>query len=201
MFLGGASRVISGLVTDKAAHGYLPTYLQIAAQIGTAGKVCEIGVADGGSLELWQTLFPHGLVVGVDDDSYTTRQVTFGEAPTVHVGTTWPPGTVKVVASQDDPTLPGRLREIASGFDLIVDDASHDGALTRRTWELLWPLVAPGGWYVIEDWQIALNGSRDRSMLDTVQGLLRLLDSPAGEADSIEYRYGLAAVRRSGAAA
>lgn len=158
--------------------------------------MCEIGVADGGSLELWQALFPHGIVVGVDDDSYTTRHVTFNEAPTIHVGATWPSGTVKVVASQDDPALPGRLREIADGFDLIVDDASHDGALTRCTWELLWPLVVPGGWYVIEDWQVALNGSHDRSMLDTVQRLLHLLDSPTGEVDSVEYRYGLAAVRR-----
>lgn len=191
----------SRFATDKAMHGYLPTYQQIAAQIGPAGRVCEVGVADGGSLSLWQALFPDGLVVGVDDDSYTTRQVTFGQASTIRVGATWPPGAVKVVAAQDDPALPHRLRVIADGYDLIVDDASHDGALTRRTFELLWPLVVPGGWYVIEDWQIALNGSRDRSMLDTVQGLLHLLDSPGGEVEQITYWYGLAAVRRSGATA
>jgi len=157
--------------------------------------VCEIGVADGGSLELWQALFPHGLVVGVDDNSYTTRRVTFGDLPAIHTGATWPPGTTKIVASQDDSALPRRLQAVASSFDLIVDDASHNGALTRRTWELLWTLVAPGGWYVIEDWQVALNGS-DRSMLDTVQGFLRLLDSTAGEVAAIEYQYGLAILRR-----
>jgi hypothetical protein len=172
--------------TDKISyHGYFPAYREIAARLGPAGRVCEIGVEGGASLKMWQALFPAGLVAGVD----------------IRPGATWPEGTVKVVSGQDAGDLPARLREVSpGGFDLIVDDASHDGALTRRTWELLWPLVRPGGCYVIEDWDVALSGGKwksyGNSMLRTAESFLPLLDRPGCDPDSIEYRNGLIILRR-----
>lgn len=38
------------------------------------------------------------------------------------------------------------------GFDLIVDDASHSYALSKDSFNGLFPLLRPGGVYVIEDW-------------------------------------------------
>lgn len=181
--------------TDKVYHhGYLSSYLRIAKQIGPAARVCELGVWRGGSLGMWQALFPEGLIAGVDHDPDAT----------------WPPGTARVVASQDDEALPAMLRETSpGGFDLIVDDASHDGNLTRRSWELLWPLVAPGGFYVVEDWQkgMGLGGGEtwqlawqagDESMLRCAEWFLRLLNSRDCDPDSIEYRYGLVILHRRG---
>lgn len=177
-------------VTDKVEpHGYYPSYLKLAAQIGPHGRVCEVGVAGGGSLEMWQHLFPFGTVVGVD----------------ISAASTWPAGTRHVIAAQDDPGLPAALLEHLDGYDLIVDDCSHDGALTQRTWELLWPLVVPGGFYVVEDWNGAFANSRQpgapypwgEGILATVQNFLRLLHSREAECDSIEYRYGLAIPHRA----
>jgi predicted O-methyltransferase YrrM len=37
-------------------------------------------------------------------------------------------------------------------LDLVVDDASHRYDLTRSSFETLFPLLRPGGVYVIEDW-------------------------------------------------
>lgn len=37
-------------------------------------------------------------------------------------------------------------------LDLIVDDASHDYALSRRAFEIAFPHLKAGGYYVIEDW-------------------------------------------------
>jgi Methyltransferase domain len=177
--------------TDKVYwHGYFSSYQRLAGQIGPAGRVCEIGVWRGDSLAMWQALFPGGLVAGVDHDPDAV----------------WPPGTARVVAAQDDPGLPARLRELsACGFDLIVDDASHDGTLTRATWDLLWPLVRPGGFYVVEDWQkgMGVGGGQawagsDDSMLRCAEGFLRLLDSRDCDPDCVEYRYGLAILHRRG---
>lgn len=138
--------------TDKDyPHGYLPDYERIAAELGPCAHVCEVGVWRGGSLEMWQELFPQGVVVGVDIDP----------------GMRWPPGAGKVVMAQDDPALPAAVQVAASGlrgyslidpffFDLIVDDASHIGPLTQATFELLWPMVGAGGYYVVEDWTSAL---------------------------------------------
>jgi len=166
--------------TDKIEHGYLPAYIRLADMIGPHGNVCEIGVHTGGSLELWRVLFPHGITVGVDNNPACT----------------WPPYTEQVISSQDDPKLPNRLASICADYDLIVDDASHIGALTAETHRLLWPLVKPGGFYVIEDWMISLWGWDDGSMLRTVQSLLLGLTSPTAEIASITYQYGMAIVRK-----
>lgn len=166
--------------TDKVTHGYLGTYLRIAADLGPAARVCEIGVEHGHGLDLFQALFPAGLVAGVDASG----------------GCRWPDGTVTVICDQDAPELPGKLRQHAEQWDLIVDDASHDGNLTVATMRLLWPLLAPGGCYVIEDWMVGLGWPGwDDSMLVTAQGLLTLLTRD-GDVEDITYRYGLAVLRK-----
>lgn len=175
-----------GFNTDKIAHGYLPTYLNIAADIGIAGRVCELGVYSGGSLTMWQTLFPKGLVVGVD---YLESCV-------------WPVGTKKVISTQNSIKLPEKLRELSpDGYDLIVDDCSHEGIATRQSWELLWPLVVPNGYYVIEDWFVGLppwstenyNGHGDIEMLKTAQSFLNYFpEDPTGRAPELNKDLGSA---------
>jgi len=178
--------------TDKEENGYLPTYRHIAADLGGYARVCELGVQRGGSLRLWQKLFPFGEVVGVDCDAQAV----------------WPPGTRQVTRRQEDPELPAIL---GGQFGLIVDDASHLGAETMATFTNLWPLVAPGGYYVVEDWWTGLpevidafakvNSFHERyrgneSMLEMVQSLIRLLNSHDSECDEVTYRFGLAVAHK-----
>ncbi len=171
--------------TDKIRHGYLPSYLRIAAELGPAARVCEVGVQHGHGLDMFQALFPDGTVIGVDADD----------------GSRWPEGTIRVVARQDSPLLPVMVAELAPGgaCDLFVDDASHQGDLTAATFDLLWPLVAPGGFYAVEDWMVGLPGGGwpeyDSSMLAMAQGLLTLL-TRGGDVEDITYRYGLAVIRK-----
>jgi SAM-dependent methyltransferase len=40
----------------------------------------------------------------------------------------------------------------ATPIDVIIDDASHAYRASRRTFEIAFPLLRPGGVYVIEDW-------------------------------------------------
>ena len=82
--------------TDKVQHGYLGTYLRIAADLGPAARVCEVGVHQGRGLDLFQALFPDGLIAGVD----------------IHASSRWPEGTVAVISAQDDPSLPALLRRL-----------------------------------------------------------------------------------------
>ena len=110
---------MTGFTTDKVTpHGYLPDYLRLAADLGTAAVVCEVGVKGGDSLVMWQHLFPDSpAVIGVDNDPNAT----------------WPEGTHRIVAGQDDPGLAEKVREFApDGYDLIVDDASTSAPSQRR---------------------------------------------------------------------
>jgi hypothetical protein len=169
--------------TDKVDQGYLPAYNTIADQLGGAARVCEIGVLGGGSLATWQDLFPGGLIAGVDRDTNAV----------------WPPGTTRIVAGQDDPQLPSLLSEHSAEWDLIVDDASHDGNLTAATFSLLWPLVSPGGFYVIEDWFVGYpeyqGPCKSPAMLDLAKSLLDRLHHDS-DTESVSYRYGMAIVRK-----
>ena len=37
-------------------------------------------------------------------------------------------------------------------WDIVIDDGAHYRKETESTFTVLWPHVAVGGWYVIEDW-------------------------------------------------
>lgn len=41
-------------------------------------------------------------------------------------------------------------------IDLVVDDASHIYSPSKATFETLFPLVKPGGLYILEDWRASL---------------------------------------------
>jgi hypothetical protein len=169
--------------TDKVTQGYMPAYHHIADQLGPSARVCEVGVFNGGSLATWLDLFPQGTVAGVDSDPNAR----------------WPEGAKKILADQDEPGLPAKLDQWEAEWDLIVDDASHDGTLTAATFDLLWPLVSPGGYYVIEDWFVGFADYRGMckspAMLVTVQALLERLHSDT-DTESVSYRYGMAIVRK-----
>lgn len=184
--------------TDKEEHGYVDAYLDIAEHLQFVGNVCELGVLKGGSLAMWQTLFLGSVIVGVDRDE----------------GATWPAGTHRIISEQDAPELPERLRAtlhelgVHQEFALIVDDASHDGQMTSTTFNNLWSLVQPGGFYCIEDWHVGLPSQRalgyDQTMLLLAQRLLRLLDpahndphAPQSHAvESITYQRGLIIIQK-----
>ncbi len=172
-------------LTDKFAHGYWPVYERLAAETGPAGHVLEVGVYKGGSLRLWQELFPDGLVAGVDNNS---------AAPA-----TWPPGTRQIIADQTDISLRQLARDISpDGYDLIIDDASHSGEASGITFRTLWQLVKPGRYYALEDWDVAFTmaDSFGASMLRLAESFLALL-VPGEGADEIVYRFGLAVIRKS----
>ena len=128
--------------TDKIGHYYLETYDQILAPwLDKEIKLLEIGVRKGGSLKLWRDYFPRATIVGID----LTLPESFapGERIQLFEGSQADTAFLSEVASRTAP----------EGFDIIIDDASHIGELTRRAfWHLFDHHLKPGGLYAIEDW-------------------------------------------------
>ena len=129
--------------TDKAEHPhYLRSYEQyFRPLLGKEIKLLELGVYRGGSLLLWRDYFEKGLIVGLD-----LHPVALDD----------PSGRIRIYQGmQQDTALLDRIaRETApEGFDVIIDDCSHIGELTRISfWHLFDHHLKPGGLFVIEDW-------------------------------------------------
>lgn len=129
--------------SDKITLGYLERYDPIFEPwVNTKVVLLELGVLRGGSLLLWRDYFPLGTIVGID-----IKPPKQGAKP---------PERIHIFkGSQDDPKFLSRVANETApgGFDIIIDDASHIGKLTKVAfWHLFDNHLKPNGLYVIEDW-------------------------------------------------
>ena len=158
--------------TDKALHPhYLRSYEEYFDQLQDREvRLLELGVYKGGSLLLWRDYFRKGLIVGLDLNPIQLDD---------------PSGRIRTYCGQQQDTdlLDQIARETApDGFDVIIDDCSHIGELTRISfWHLFDNYLKPGGLYVIEDWSTGYwdswfdgVGFRPRSDLNYSATLFRL---------------------------
>jgi hypothetical protein len=129
--------------TDKAAHAhYLRRYEDyFRPLLDQEIKLLELGIYKGGSLLLWRDYFEKGIIVGLD-----LNPITLDDSS----------GRIRVYQGmqQDTALLDQMARDNApDGFDVIIDDCSHIGELTRISfWHLFDNHLRTGGLYVIEDW-------------------------------------------------
>jgi cephalosporin hydroxylase len=114
-------------------------------------NVMELGMWDGGSVAFWHELFQPRKHIGVDlmdrSDSPYFQQYVESRGLSQRIRTFW----------KTDQANKSRLRDlIAMEFDgpldLVIDDASHFYGPTLASFEALFPLLTPGGLYIIEDW-------------------------------------------------
>ena len=123
--------------TDKVRHGYLAPYERHFAPLRESPvRLLEIGIGPGGSLPLWRDYFENGLVIGLDIND---KSQLAGERIRVYRG------------DQADPDLLRRIVAESGGLDVVIDDGSHVNSDVLNSFRTLFPLLAPGGLYVIED--------------------------------------------------
>lgn len=125
--------------TDKAStfHDYLRIYSRIMSP-GQNVMLLEIGWGDGASMKMWRDYFaPGSVIVGIDIEPKEEIPGVYFE----HV----------------DATAPIVQEHIGDYglFDFIIDDGSHMSPDVIATFQLLWPLVKPGGFYIIEDLHVS----------------------------------------------
>lgn len=100
-------------------------------------SLLELGVHSGHSLHLWHRYFPKARITGLD------MRPCPGDIPADRVA--------YVRGRQEDPAAIAKAADHGR-FDIIIDDASHIGRLTKATFGLLFrDHLKPGGLYVLED--------------------------------------------------
>jgi predicted O-methyltransferase YrrM len=85
-------------------------------------------------------------------------------------------------------------------LDLVIDDASHQLAQTRASFDTLFPLLRSGGRYVIEDWAWAhvipdLYDGKSISPL-VIEASIACARSRGGVVSSVDIRHGAAVIAR-----
>lgn len=140
-----------GRLIHKWLH-YFPIYERHMRPFrGRAVTMLEIGVLHGGSLQMWRHyLGRRSTIVGID---INPRVAQLAERRIdVRVG------------DQSDPEFLDQLAGRYDKFDIVLDDGSHRPEHQIASIEHLWPHLAPGGIYMVEDlhsnYWVAYGGGR-----------------------------------------
>ena len=198
-----ADRIYPAGQHTKKPESYLAVYESLFGGLrGEPVSILELGVHGGHSLHLWHRYFPKASITGLDlrprpDDMPATR--------------------VRYVRGrQEDPAA---IAEAAAGgpFDIVIDDASHVGRLTKASFGLLFrEHLKPGGLYVLEDIAASTTlpdwpdyapmraqpdeahrfPSYDRGMIGFLKQLMDQVATGRGEIAALEVHPSLAVVRK-----
>ena len=132
-------------------RGQVEQYSRFFGETGFAPKrVLELGIWDGGSAAFWTEMLGLDRYAAIDlqdkgDSHYFSQwQRERGDG---RVSTHWG------ISQSDGPELRRIIHERdLAPLDWVIDDCSHQYEPSKQSFEILFPLLRPGGWYVIEDW-------------------------------------------------
>lgn len=100
--------------------------------------ILEIGVLNGGSLQMWKKYFhPDSVIVGIDIDANCKQHEEDG----VYVR----------IGDQSDSKFLQSLIDEFGEFDLVIDDGSHQVAHVNKTFQFLYSKISKNAMYFIED--------------------------------------------------
>jgi SAM-dependent methyltransferase len=163
-----------GKASDKWAL-YIDVYDRVLQRFrGRPIDFIEVGVQNGGSLEIWAKFFPEARVlIGCDIDPLCGT-LAF-EDPRIKV---------VVGGINEQATFEGIARH-AQGFDVFIDDGSHTSPDIAASFANYFRFVRHGGLYLIEDLHCAYWGRYGGGVRHPsgAMGFLHLL------ADGIHHQY------------
>jgi hypothetical protein len=129
--------------TDKSRHTYnkttyLDTYNKYFLERRNDIKVfVEIGVLNGNSLKMWSEYFPNAIIYGLDINPDCKRF----ESDRIKI----------LIGDQNDNIFLNHVKNFIGDIDILLDDGSHITKHQINTFDVLYPNIVKGGFYVIED--------------------------------------------------
>ena len=130
----------TGKYSDKWSS-YLEIYWELFAPIRqNQSDLLEIGIQNGGSLEIWAKLFPKAKNLIGFDVHPKCNDLQFSD-PRIKV----------FVEDAADPKAGTQVRQTTSNLGVVIDDGSHISRDIIRSFLIFFPQLQPGGVYVIED--------------------------------------------------
>jgi cephalosporin hydroxylase len=171
--------------TDKASqhHDFLRLYEKRLSHLRTQRfTMFEVGVYHGASVATWSEYFSQAVIVGLDIDPQCKQY----ERSNIHI---------RIGDQSDAQFLFDTIIEFGKPR-LIIDDGSHRWDHQITTFQILFPLLEPGGFYICEDIDTSFDahlkqadfaGLSSISTFDYLVKLLRLVTGDAAVRDERPY--------------
>ncbi|MHB1145443.1 MAG: glycosyltransferase [Thiobacillus sp.] len=103
-------------------------------------RLLEIGIQNGGSLEIWSKYFSNAsALIGCDINPDCTR-LSYDD-PRIGV----------IIGDANAPEVHERVLQRSQQFDIIIDDGSHLSSDIIKSFALYFPCLAEGGVFIAED--------------------------------------------------
>ena len=181
-----------------------PEFLSFYAELATRFRprtILELGIYQGGSFVFIDKLFDPLAMAALDIAAEPV-------APLVAYCEARPRRTAHFRTSQSDAAALQQIvtHDLGGTLDMVIDDASHAYGPTRASFLTLFPLLAPAGLYIVEDWAWAhwpgyqgpdAPRAREPALTSLLFEQIVMLGS-IGEIDEVVVRRGLYVIRKSG---
>jgi cephalosporin hydroxylase len=174
--------------TDKwGSHFYTKHYQRFLQHLKDKKfTMLEIGVGGyenpnwgGGSLKMWRAFFRKAQIVSFD--IYDKTHLS-GNRLTVEQG------------SQNDEEFLKTLEKKHGPFEVVLDDGSHINSHVIKTFNVLFPLLKEGGYYIIEDTQTSYfpeygGDSQDLNNPKTMMGFFKQVPDYVNHQEILENKH------------
>jgi hypothetical protein len=130
--------------TDKnTVHSYLETYTNLLCN-RRVEKILEVGVKNGGSIQLWHDYFEKALIYGIDTNEIVDK--TFPALPNPRL---------RMIMNTDAycKSTVDKFAHANEKFDVLIDDGPHTLESMKDFLLLYLTLLQPTGVLIIEDLQ------------------------------------------------
>lgn len=108
-----------------------------ATMLNTIGRIGLTQYTTGASLFMWQEYLPQAEIYALDNKPEIL--INEGRIHSFYCD------------QRSEESFQAAIQEIGSGFDLIIEDGSHEPEDQLRSVRMLLPLLSPGGIYIMED--------------------------------------------------
>ena len=162
----------TGYPSTKWHHYFDVYHNHFQRFIGKSVRILEIGVANGGSLQLWKKYFgSQAIIYGLDVDPNSKR---FEDQENgIHI----------FIGDQGDRRFLKQLRQQTGVVDIIIDDGGHTMDQQITSFEHLYHYVDENGIYLVEDlhtsyWREYGGGyRRSGSFIEKAKGFIDCLNA------------------------
>jgi hypothetical protein len=134
------SQAHCGKVSDKWSS-YLDEYQRLFRELKDQPvSLLEIGVQNGGSLEIWAKYFANARCLTGCDINEKCRKLTFDD-----------PRIAVFVGDANSDAIQSAIARRSPQFDIIIDDGSHKSGDIVKSFARYFPLLNRGGIFLAED--------------------------------------------------